>query len=283
MIDEIGAVAARHLGRPARSVVKLGEGWDNVAYEVDGDLIVRGSKEGGPAEVRREAALLAVVAEVSPVPTPQVLFVDDEAGVMAYRKLAGEPLDSRLGIAVAAPLGAFLAAMNAVPKERVAGLVEVDDDPFYAWLAGTIEEYKEVVAEHVPDDLRAPIEKFLRDDPPRNESKTLAFCHNDLGAEHVLTDGTTVTGVIDWTDAAISDPAYDLGLVLRDLGPEVFAETLRHYRAHGGDAGPTAETRARFYARCAIIEDIAYGLTQPGARHYADEGLAHLSWTFADN
>ncbi|GAB1818415.1 phosphotransferase family protein [Herbidospora sp. RD11066] len=280
-MDAIGALVARHLGRPAGSVVKLGEGWDNVAFEVDGDLIVRGSKEGGPEEVRREARLLAVVAEVSPVPTPEVLFVDEDAGVMAYRKLAGEPLDSRLGIAVAEPLGAFLAAMNAVPADRVAGLVEVDDDPFYAWLAGTIEEYHETVRDHVPDDLRGPIEKFLRADPPRNDAKRLAFCHNDLGCEHVLTDGTTVTGVIDWTDAAISDSAYDLGLILRDLGPDVFAETLRRYRDHGGDAGPDVETRARFYARCAIIEDIAYGLTQPGAHHYAEEGLSHLAWTFA--
>ncbi|WP_218011050.1 phosphotransferase family protein [Herbidospora mongoliensis] len=282
MIDGIGALVARHLGRPARSVVKLGEGWDNVAFEVDGDLIVRGSKEGGAEAVRREARLLAVVAEVSPVPVPRVLFVDEAAGVMAYRKLAGEPLDSRLGIAVAAPLGAFLAAVNAVPAERVEGLVEVDDDPFYAWLAGTIEEYHEVVRDHVPGDLRGVVEKFLRADPPRNETKRMAFCHNDLGCEHVLTDGKDVTGVIDWTDAAISDPAYDLGLILRDLGPDVFAETLRCYREHGGDAGPDAEVRARFYARCAIIEDIAYGLTQPGARHYADEGLSHLAWTFAN-
>ncbi|HEU4494020.1 MAG TPA: phosphotransferase [Rubrobacteraceae bacterium] len=33
--------------------------------------------------------------------------------------------------------------------------------------------------------------------------RALAFCHNDLGAEHVLVDAeaNTITGIIDWTDA----------------------------------------------------------------------------------
>jgi aminoglycoside phosphotransferase (APT) family kinase protein len=41
------------------------------------------------------------------------------------------------------------------------------------------------------------------------------FSHNDLGIEHVLIDpGTwTVTGIIDWSDAAIVDPAIDFGLL----------------------------------------------------------------------
>jgi len=28
-----------------------------------------------------------------------------------------------------------------------------------------------------------------------------------------------VTGIIDWSDAAIVDPAHDFGLLHRDLGP----------------------------------------------------------------
>ncbi len=32
-------------------------------------------------------------------------------------------------------------------------------------------------------------------------------------------DTWEVTGIIDWSDAAIVDPAYDFGLLYRDLGP----------------------------------------------------------------
>ncbi|HXV93435.1 MAG TPA: phosphotransferase, partial [Pseudonocardia sp.] len=122
MID-VRAVLARHVpGREFRSVTRLGEGQDNVAYEVDGELIVRGSKESDPSErgalVRREAELLAAVAELSTLPVPEVVFTDAEAGVLAYRKLPGLPL---LGRTVREParlapvLGEFLSALHGAP------------------------------------------------------------------------------------------------------------------------------------------------------------------------
>jgi hypothetical protein len=52
------------------SVVHLGEGLDNRAYEVNGELIVRFSKELDPGRLDREARLLAAVADVSPLSVP---------------------------------------------------------------------------------------------------------------------------------------------------------------------------------------------------------------------
>ncbi|MFP5068205.1 phosphotransferase [Pseudonocardia nantongensis] len=31
--------------------------------------------------------------------------------------------------------------------------------------------------------------------------------HADLGAEHLLADGDRITGVLDWSDTAVTDPA----------------------------------------------------------------------------
>ena len=86
----------------------------------------------------------------------------------------------------------------------------------------------------------------------------MAFCHNDLGAEHALVDvgANTFTGVVDWTDVAIADPDYDLALIYRDLGPEVFDLMLAHY---DGDRFDDADReRAVFYARCSLLEGVAY-------------------------
>jgi hypothetical protein len=97
--------------------------------------------------------------------------------------------------------------------------------------------------------------------------------------EHVLVDveANAVTGIIDWTDAAIADPARDLALIYRDLGPEACKLVLAHYEGSFGDAD---RERAVFYARCKLIEDLAYGLGTPGARRYAEVGLSHLARTF---
>src|ERR1700754_2855216 len=123
-------VVLAHLpGYRVDSVVSLGEGLDNVAYEVNGELIVRCSKEPDPEWrarlVDRDARLLAAVAEVAPVPVPSPTFVDAQRGCLAYRKLPGVPLldvasslraDDRTSIV--ATLGEVLAALHAVPLWR---------------------------------------------------------------------------------------------------------------------------------------------------------------------
>ncbi len=77
-------------------MAKLGERLDNAAYEVNGELIVRASKEAKSDRrseaTRREADLLAAVNELSSLPVPEPIFDDVEAGVLAYFKLPGIPL-----------------------------------------------------------------------------------------------------------------------------------------------------------------------------------------------
>ena len=286
MIDQIHALLARHLpGYKVRSVAKLGEGLDNAAYEVNGELIVRASKEADPdrrsESTRREADLLAAVNELSPLPVPEPIFADVEAGVLAYFKLPGVSLVDH---AVAEParlapdLGKFLGRLHRAPVQEMEKLVGRDIDPLTTWRQEAERDYREI-AEQLPSAARHLVEDFLDRTPPA-EKRVVAFCHNDFGAEHVLVDvgANTVTGIIDWTDAAIADPAYDLALIYRDLGPEVFELTLAHYEGCFDDAD---RERAVFYARCSLIEDVTYGLSTPGAGRYLEAGLAHLSRTFA--
>jgi len=285
VIDEIHALLPRYLpGYEVRSIAELGEGLDNAAYEVNGELIIRASKETNPASrsesTQREADLLAVVAELSTLPVPEPAFADIEAGVLAYFKLSGLPLMEH---PVAEParlapdLGGFLSRLHRAPVEKVEELVERDAYPLLAWREDAERDYREIV-NHIPAAARPLVEDFLGLTPPA-EPEVVAFCHNDLGAEHVLVDveASAVTGIIDWTDAATADPARDLALIYRDLGPEILELTLAHYEGHFDDAD---RERAVFYARCKLLEDIAYGV-RTGARPYAEVGLAHLAWTFA--
>jgi aminoglycoside phosphotransferase (APT) family kinase protein len=279
---------SRHLpGYEVRSVARLGEGLDNAAYEVNGELIVRASKEADPALrgdlIRREANLLVAMAALSTLPVPEPVFTDAEAGILAYRRLPGLPL---LDHPVAEParlapaLGVFLSGLHRAPLEEVGHLVERDSYPLTAWHGDAERDYR-VIAEHVPAASRRPLEDFLGRRPPA-EPRVEAFCHNDLGAEHVLVDvrASKITGIIDWTDAAIADPVRDLALVYRDLGPEVFGLTVAYYEDPFDDA---ARERAVFYARCKLLEDVAHGLSTPGAHRYAEAGLARLDRLFEDS
>lgn len=285
MLDQVVALLARHLpDRPALAVTRLGEGWDHVVYQVDGDLLVRIRKETDPRDrqepVRREAALLSALAEWAVLPTPDLVFADPAAGALAYRKLPGVPL-SRCPAArrarPAAALGALLGRLHRVPPARVAHLVPCDDRPPERWLPEAERDHRRI-APLLPAADRRRVEDFLGRTPPPAPA-ALAFCHNDLAGEHVLVDAATgaVTGIIDWTDAAVADPARDLALLYRDLGPDLLDLVLAGYD------GPWHEddhARAVFYARCTLLGDIAYGL-RTGEHHYIREGLAQLPHTFA--
>lgn len=283
MADDIRSLLARHLpGRDMGSWTRLGEGEDNVVWDVDDELIVRRSKQVDPAAradaTRREAGLLAAVAVVSSLPVPELVFADVDAGVLAYRKLLGRPLLERPvaeTARLAAPLGEFVTGLHRAAVEVMRRLVPRDAEPIATWRADAEMEFRQI-AEHVAGPARRLVEDFLSGDLPEAPA-TLTFCHNDLGAEHILVDvDGRITGIIDWTDAAIADPAYDLALVYRDLGPEVFDLMLRHYDGAWDD---DASERAVFYARCALLEDVAYGI-RTGDHRYSDAGLANLDRTF---
>lgn len=192
MRGEIRTLLARHLpGYEVQSLAGLGEGLDNAVYEVNGELIVRASKEADPAlqadNTLREADLLAAVAELSTLPVPEPDFADPGAGILAYFKLPGLPL---MDHPVAEPerlapaLGGFLSRLHQSPPEEVRHSVERDHYPLSAWLEDAERDYQEI-AGHPPAAARHPVEDFLGRPPPA-EPRAAVFCHNDLGTEHVL-------------------------------------------------------------------------------------------------
>ncbi|NUT04624.1 MAG: phosphotransferase [Hamadaea sp.] len=266
--DDLRALLAADL--PIRSVTPLGSGLDHHAYAVDDDLVARVA--AGPdaaAEVRRDAAVLAVLPEYALLPVPEVVLARPEDGLLVYRRLTGQPLLTRTGRdAYAATLGAFLGRLHTAPVERLSDIAGVDDTPPAAWL----DELREI-AENLPDDVRRLAAGFLAGDPPE-PSDRLVFTHNDLGAEHILVDGATVTGVIDWSDCAVADPAADLGRLARDLGTSAL-DTLM--------PGLDEQTRHRamFYARCTTLEDYAFGL-ESGRDDYLRNARRAVGELFSD-
>lgn len=276
-VDEVRRLVRAHLpGHPDAPVERMGEGADHVAYRVAERLIVRFAKKAD--DVQREARLLSAVADVSPLPVPVPAFVDAQAGCLAYAILSGVPLlhlpaaeRARHGAAAAPMLGEFLAALHGATME-----VDTDHRPAAEWLDEAREIYGSIAGE-VPAVYAPRIRDFLAT-PRAFADVRLVFSHNDLGIEHVLVepDSGRVTGVIDWSDAAVTDPAADFGRLARDLGPGALGAALAAYRAKDEAA---LRERAWFYARCLLLEDLAYGL-ETGQPAYVEKSLAALEWYF---
>ncbi|MDG4825081.1 aminoglycoside phosphotransferase family protein [Asanoa sp. WMMD1127] len=247
-----------------RTVTPLGGGVTNRTYEVNGDLVARVARQPDEQDTRYEVDVLATVRAATDTPVPEPLVVVAHAGLTVYRKLPGSilselPRDRRA-------VGDVVSTLDRLRRDIAPIRVGRTDVASAAeWLADARASYR-VAADRVPVRLRPAVERFLADDAGPAPSDQLVFCHNDLGAEHILVDTRTgrVTGIIDWADAAMADPASDTGRLLRDFGMRTIQP----------------DPRAVFFARCQALEDLAYGMG-PGRQAYAENALAALHDLFA--
>lgn len=251
----------------------LHEGWDSRAFEVGeagGEWIFRFPKrESVHARLATEIALLPPLAPRLPLPVPKFQFLGRPSPefpyrFVGYRKLVGaiamlvDPDELDAG-AVGRQLGRFLAALHAFPLEQAERL-GVRADTTYRDLPGLRVE--------AAARLDAPaVREALGEETARRAAELLALppgftgavrlVHNDLAGEHIiLSSPAEVSGVIDWGDVMLGDPAVDLAGLYHLGGDPLLLAALAEYPYV--DAG-TIE-RARFLSWRRAIEDVAYGV-----------------------
>lgn len=209
-----------------RSVRYFARGWDYELWEVNGDLLFRFPlRPACAAPLQIEARLLPALAEALSTPVPNPLYVSDGCAAFplpffGYRKLDGAPLeqaalsdDARQ--AVARQLGRFLTELHGFPPERAAAL----GVPAYTTMTWRDQyrrfrnEVRQKVLPLLTRDEAKAVEsfwqEFLEDD--RNFRFRPVLIHGDLDDAHVLVDVERVhiTGIIDFGDARVGDPALD--------------------------------------------------------------------------
>jgi aminoglycoside phosphotransferase (APT) family kinase protein len=273
-MEERADFLRRRFGVRARSIAPVGAGWDSDTYEVDGRWIFRFPRRPGVAErIRAEIRLLPELARALSVSVPRFEFVSREPLCVGYRKLEGDPLPSRPPPGVAPDIGRFLSELHTFAVERARRL-GVAGGGGEAWrsdwemrLSGLRERVFPLLESSERRAAARMFDEYLGDE--RSFRFQPALVHADLGPEHLLWNGERLTGVIDWSDARIGDPALDFGWPFH--GPdESFAEALvEHYPSVvDADVG----RRARFYHRLGPWHAVVYGL-DVGAPEFVATGL----------
>jgi hypothetical protein len=279
---------------PGAVVQHEGAGWDHTAWRVtstDGRAwIVRAATAPGAADpagdVRREVAVMQLARTVLGDLVADARVLDPALGCMVHARVPGTALQDLLvtGAVPAAELdrlareiGGIVAAIGTLePPPDV-----TTDDGLPTWFAA-LPDVVATVAHLLSPDARDAVDRFLATPPPPEPPPSdLRFTHNDLGAEHVLVEPATwtITGVIDWSDAARADAAAELGRLLRDLGIDRADAVLDGMGETGFDRDELL-ARGRCYARCLVLEDLAHAV-----RHRPDLVAferASLAAVFAD-
>jgi aminoglycoside phosphotransferase (APT) family kinase protein len=271
------------------TVTYLGEGYDSTAFDVNGTWVFRFPKRADVEQQQLiEQRVLPVLGRHLPLPIPSPRFLGQPTGEFArhfigYAKIPGLPgihFDrSRFAFAAAAdPLGRFLSSLHAFPAAdaRRLGVPDQQIDTVIDESRTEALDGFHLVRELAPDAPLGHWHAYLSAGPPRHSARSSSpvLLHNDLAAEHVLCDERTglPTGVIDWSDMALGDPAADFAGILH-WGGEPFAKALlAHY---DGQVNEHCLARARYLAACRGVGDVRFGLDM-NRREYITAGIRAL-------
>jgi aminoglycoside 2''-phosphotransferase len=241
----------------------MGEGWESVAYRVNGEYIFRFPKREYVGKcLKLEINLLPELAPMLEVAVPNFEFVSTTPSThfpypfVGYKLLEGRSDEEWEDELFAAewwqkPVLDFIHTMHSFPLERARELGAENMNPVAkatganvpepkSWRQGLTQFYELILQKAFPEltaqtKLRAyrRFEDFLKDD--RNFEYEPVLLHADLSEDHILLDekNKRVVGIIDFGDVAIGDPAYD---VFRVMSPR-----------YKGKMGPNFLNRRKLY------------------------------------
>lgn len=239
------------------------EGWDYELWEAGGDLLFRFPKrEECVAPLAVEARLLAGLSGRLPLAVPRPEHVT--GGFFSYRKLPGVPLtrsdlNATSAAGASSAIGAFLTALHAVPVDLAhdAGVTVYTTETWRDHYREFRDRCNLLVSPLLTAPERTAVDEFwnsfVEDD--RHFAFTPALVHRDLGLEHILVDRDGApSGVIDFADAAVGDPAIDfVALPQEDLRRPTLA-------AYEGPVDGTFLDRVTAYWQIGPFHEVLYGI-----------------------
>ena len=221
---------------------------------VDDEWVFRFPRRSGVEEALEvEIALLPALAAALPVAVPSFEYVSRSPLFVGYRVIRGEPL-------VDEDAGGVRAVLEALHALDPTGLPLAQTDWVDAYRRQCA-EFERLVFPLLDGDTRRRAQRLF------DEVETLVdfepvLLHADLGPDHLLVRDGRLSGVIDWGDARVGDPALDYAWLLN--GP--FADW---------DVDPDLRRRARFYHRLGPWYETHYGLFTQQPAH-VERGLAGI-------
>jgi aminoglycoside phosphotransferase (APT) family kinase protein len=292
-VEAAGLIAAQFPDLRAAKVEPLATGWDNTVHLVDGGWVFRFPRRAVAVPgVRREIAALPELAGRVPLPIPVPELVGRPADgypwpfwgarLVPGRELPEAGLSDADRVPVAAGVGAFLRALHGTDPATVAH-ADLPTDPMARGVpavraAKAREALDRLAAQGIPLDpaLDTLLSRAAESGSPPGPAVVV---HGDLHVRHVLVDAGRATGVIDWGDLCLADPAVDLSLAYGAFAGPARAALLAAYGDGTGPVPPARELAARILAvsLCAALAEYAADEDRPVLLAESLAGLARAA------
>ena len=264
--------------REIESIEPIAGGWSFFTFRVGSDRVARFPRNdtvarGLEKEIRLLPELAAHVSYAVPIPGPVGRYQDLPFALSRW--IPGRPIANSDVVSGTAPspehagerrarVAQVLAELHGFPSRRAAQILGA---PFV--VSGWSERYAALRAE-IEGRVEPLLDAALRDRVAagyaRFQAEGLAtfrhpvLVHCDLGVEHLLADdGGFVTGMLDFEEASLGDPAIDFVGLQIAFGEDVVRDVVARY---GGPPDPGFRERLRFYCWMGSVHAILYGLDE---------------------
>ena len=220
----------------------VGEGMDNIVFRAKHDYLFRFAKDAGTSmQNEKEIQLLSTLQKALSLRIPNVEYAALQPNgfyFFGYKEVKGMPLTNQI-IAAMEPktkedtvqtLATFLQELRRFPAEEALD-VGIAERNLKKFVGDTWDKYVANFTSHFSGQeqkrLSTTFEEYLSDE--NNFKYSPCLVHADLGPEHILFDdkAQTISGVIDWSDMVVTDPAFEMQDLYQNFGEDFTRDILQ--------------------------------------------------------
>ncbi len=244
-----------------QSIRLLGVGWDNSAFLLNEKWVFRFPRRSIAVPLlETEWCVLRKIAPHLPLSVPMPIGrgnpCEDFSWPFIYYKMipgitaCSANLSEEERTSLAEPLGSFLATLHAVPKEKIAECSIQGDN--HSRINGVL------LTEKIQNNLKElsslgllknekQLKALIQSSQSFRSPSMSSIVHGDFYVRHLLVnDMHKLSGVIDWGDLHIGDPAIDLAIAHSFLPIKAHSAFIKAYGDIPEDVWTLAKLRALF-------------------------------------
>ncbi|EOO15419.1 aminoglycoside phosphotransferase family protein [Bacillus cereus] len=266
-------------GLSIHSYMQNEEGWDNITVIINDELLFRFPRKleyANRIQLEKElCTILSHLLQEIEIPKYHLLYKNNCNTVpfcSYYPLIHGEPLTTEIVTklekkelkAIITQLATFLAALHSIPLKRTETLGFPIEKTFTYW-----KELQTKLNQYLTNSLtslqKSALNRLFENFFTCITKSTFqnAIIHADFTHHHILFNNLhkTISGVIDFGDAQIGDPAFDFTGLYYDFGREFTTSVYEQYSALISHRDPLLIHRiTTFYQYSPLLHNLIYNI-----------------------
>jgi aminoglycoside 2''-phosphotransferase len=204
------------------------------------DLVALFSNNGERGSFHRTLEVSNCIRESISLNIPKALVVEDDFVIMekfqgqSLTKKVLQNIEQKQKEYMADQLGEFIVQMHSINQNQLSHLNLSDQSQQYskAEIEKNFEEMLKIVSPHVRmghvnASLRSHFMSWFESEQHRDCEPVL--CHGELAPVHIFTNARNVTGIVDFGEAHLGDPASDLLFLIWGYGQGFVDLMVKHH------------------------------------------------------